>query len=601
MTDTPNDETAGSGQRPPKRPREGTTPNPRVKRSTTNPSVTRAKAGATGAPAASAVAAPAPSPVTPTAAPVLPTEPLPGDAPRQGRVSRYVPAFLSSIVPGLGQLVTGRRTLAALFLFPVMLLIVGVLIALVVMGPARLAATLIEPEVIWGIIGLQIVFVVWRLLAMSASVLDPAYPKPRARDVVPIGLLILFIVVPQGLVLAVTDQARQTADTVFVGDQSTDGAWVPETVGPTFGTPGFDDDPDVLPVFAPPSPTEGPQRVNVLLIGVDAAPTRSTYLTDTMIVASLDPVAETVSMVSIPRDMVDVPLPNGRRFAGKINSLVSFARHNRRQFKGANGQGFDVLQGALGTLLGLRIDYYAVVNLPGFVNVIDKLGGVNVNVERGFCDSTYTERGFDRGFAITAGRHHLDGWAALAYARVRHAAGESDFTRAARQQEVLSGIRDRIVNGGFLEDPIGLLKSLSRTVQTNVPRKLVPDLVEWAKDVERADTYREVISRPLVRGTLDRRGSVQIPDVKAIRALADRLFTAPGTLPAPRFKAPAAKAGKATTKGIGSCAPARTPRPTPKPTKKPTPKPPSATAKPTDPPPDPTPTDPPDPTPTDAP
>ena len=423
--------------------------------------------------------------MTPTAAPVLPTEPLPGDAPRQGHVSRYVPAFLSSIVPGLGQLVTGRRTLAALFLFPVILLIVGVLIALVVMGPARLAATLIEPEVIWGIIGLQIAFVVWRLLAMSASVLDPAYPKPRARDVVPVGLLILFIVVPQGLVLAVTDQARQTADTVFVGDQSTDGAWVPESEGPTFGTPGFDDDPDVLPVFAPPSPTEGPQRVNVLLIGVDAAPTRSTYLTDTMIVASLDPVAGTVSMVSIPRDMVDVPLPNGRRFAGKINSLVSYARHNRRQFKGANGQGFDVLQGALGTLLGLRIDYYAVVNLPGFVTVIDKLGGVNVNVEHGFCDSTYTERGFDRGFSITAGRHHLDGWAALAYARVRHAAGESDFTRAARQQEVLSGIRDKVVNGGFLEDPIGLLKSLSRTVQTNVPRKLIPDLVEWAKDVNR--------------------------------------------------------------------------------------------------------------------
>ncbi|MET1231787.1 MAG: LCP family protein [Candidatus Limnocylindrales bacterium] len=515
-----------------------------------------------------------------------------------------MPAFLSSLIPGLGQLVAGRRTLAALFLLPVILLIVGALIALVVMGPARLAATLIEPEVIWGIIGLQVLFVVWRLLAMSASVLDPAYPKPRARDVIPIGLLVLFIVVPQGLVLAVTDQARQTADTVFVGDQATDGAWVPETEAPTFGTPGFDDDPDVLPVFASPSPTEGPQRVNVLLIGVDAAPTRSTYLTDTMIVASLDPVAGTVSMVSIPRDMVDVPLPNGRRFAGKINSLVSYARHNPRQFKGANGQGFDVLQGALGTLLGVRIDYYAVVNLPGFVTVIDKLGGVNVSVQRGFCDPTYTERGYPRGFSITAGRHHLDGWAALAYARVRHAAGESDFSRAARQQEVLSGIRDRLVNGGFLADPIGLLKSLSRTVSTNVPRKLVPDIVEWAKDVDRQDTYREVVSRPLVRGTLELpgRGSIQVPDVKAIRAMADRLFTEPGTLPPARFKAPAAKAGKATTKGIGSCAPARTPRPTPKPTKKPTPKPPSATAPPTaaptpepteppptDPPPDPTP------------
>ena len=595
MTDTPNDGTAGSGSTPPKRPRQGTTSNPRVKRSTTTPQATRAKSTAPKAAKPSAMATPIATPVTPSPAPMLPAEPPRPGAPRRRRASRYGPAFLSSIIPGLGQLVTGRRTLAALFLFPVVLLVVGVLVALVVMGPTRLATSFIEPEVIWALLGLQALFVVWRLLAMGASVLDPAYPKPRARDIVPIGLLILFIVVPQGFVLAVTDQARQTADEVFVGDDATDGAWVPATIAPTYGTPGFTDDGDVLPAGASPSPTDGPQRVNVLLVGVDSAPNRNTYLTDTMIVASLDPVGGTVSMVSIPRDMVDVPLPNGRKFAGKINSLVSYARHNPKQFKGANGNGFDVLQGALGTLLGLRIDYYAVVNLYGFRNVIDKLGGVNVNVERGFCDPTYTHFGFDRGFSITAGKHHLDGWEALAYARVRHAAGESDFTRAARQQEVLSGLRDRLVNGGFLDDPIGLLKSLSSTVQTNVPRRMVPDIVEWAKDVGREDTYRDVIDHPLVRGTLDRRGSVQIPDIKGIRALADRLFTPPGTAPAPRFKAPAAKSGKATNGGIGDCAPARTPKPTPKPTKKPTPKPTTkATPKPTpevtpEPPPDPTP------------
>ena len=601
MTDTPNDGTAGSGQTPPQRPRQGTTKNPRVKRSTKQHPAPGAAIGASTASDSDAIAAPA-SP-TPSPAPALPTEPpLPGPPRTPARGSRYVPAFLSSIIPGLGQLVTGRRTLAALFLLPVVILIVGALVALVVMGPARLAASLIEPEVIWSLLGLQVLFIVWRLLAMGSSVLDPAYPKPRARDIVPIGLLILFIVVPASFALAVTDQARQTADTVFVGDQSTDGAWVPETEAPTFGTPGFTDGGDILPVGASPSPTDGPQRVNVLLVGVDSAPTRSTYLTDTMIVASLDPVAGTVSMVSIPRDMVDVPLPNGRTFAGKINSLAAYARRNPRQFKGANGGGIDVLQGALGTLLGLRIDYYAVVNLPGFVNVVDRLGGINVNVQNGFCDPTYTERGFDHGFSITAGRHHLDGWAALAYARVRHAAGESDFTRAARQQEVLSGIRDKLVNGGFLEDPIGLLKSLSRTVQTNVPRKLVPDLVEWAKDVNRQDTYRDVIDHPLVRGTLDRRGSVQIPDIQGIRALAGRLFTEPGTLPAARFKAPAAKSGKATTSGVGSCAPARTPRPTPKPTKRPAATP-GATTKPTEAPtekptePPPTPTEPPAPTP----
>ena len=124
-------------------------------------------------------------------------------------------------------------------------------------------------------------------------------------------------------------------------------------------------------------------------------------------------------MISIPRDLVDVPLPDGRRFRGKINSLVSYARHHPRQFPGSNGKGFDVLMDALGTLLQQPITYYAKVDLGGFVRVVDTLGGVNVNVARGFCDAKYSEYGYERGFSITAGRHHLNGQQALAYARVR--------------------------------------------------------------------------------------------------------------------------------------------------------------------------------------
>ena len=63
-------------------------------------------------------------------------------------------------------------------------------------------------------------------------------------------------------------------------------------------------------------------RVTGLIIGVDSGVGRNTYLTDTMIVVSLDPVGKTVSMVSIPRDMVDVPFADGRKYRGKINSLV---------------------------------------------------------------------------------------------------------------------------------------------------------------------------------------------------------------------------------------------------------------------------------------
>ncbi len=170
-----------------------------------------------------------------------------------------------------------------------------------------------------------------------------------------------------------------------------------------------------------------------------------------MIVASLDPVGQTVSMVSIPRDMVDVPLPDGRSYRGKINGLVSYVRWHPKKFPGAK-DGQSVLTAALGKLLGLKIDRWAQVNLGGFVYLVDSVGGVNVNVTDGFCDPGYKEYGID-GFNITPGRYHFDGEHALAYARVRKAAGENDFTRADRQQEVIAALRDRIVRAAFLEQP----------------------------------------------------------------------------------------------------------------------------------------------------
>jgi LCP family protein required for cell wall assembly len=466
-----------------------------------------------------------------------------------------------------------------MFGLPILVLIGLLLGILATTSLPRLAATLFDPAVLWGLLALQAALLIWRLLAVGSSLWDPRLTPPGRRDGVPIAaLLLVAVIAPQAYAGFATEVAREAADEIFTEPSPTAAA------GPV-GTP--EPDPSFLATPVPsasasasasPSPTPGVPRVNVLLIGVDAGVGRRTYLTDTMIVASLDPVAETVSMVSIPRDMVDVPLPDGRKFTGKINGLVSYARHHPRQFPGSDGTGFDVLRDALGQLLGLDIRYHAAVNLQGFVNVIDKLGGINVYVARSFCDPTYDEYGFTRGFSITKGRHHLNGQQALAYARVRKPAGESDFTRAARQQEVLSGIRDRIVHGGFINDPVGLMRALSKTITTNVPRKSLPDLADAMAKIGREDTYRSVISSPLVRSGFDKRGSIQTPDLKRIDKLSTALFPATGKLPHERYAVGKHKGGAATSSGIGGCRPAATPRPTARPTAKPTPKP---TAKPT--------------------
>jgi LCP family protein required for cell wall assembly len=415
------------------------------------------------------------------------------------------------------------------------------------------------------------VILLWRLAAMGSSLLNPYLPRLRHRDAIPLAVLALLAIGPQAYLGYATNVAREEVGVVFAPSTTGSGAWKPATPTPGPGSsagPAASAGASAGPAA---SPSPAVARMNVLLIGVDAGVGRSTFLTDTLIVASLDPVTETVSLLSLPRDMVDVPLPDGHTYPDKINSLLSYARHHPAEFPGSTGDGHDVLMAAVGTLLGLDIERYAQVDLGGFVAVVDSLGGVDVNVARSFCDPSYDEYGFSRGFAITAGRHHLNGSQALAYARVRKASGESDFTRQARQQEIISGVRDAVVKGGFLGDPIGFFKAIGRTVETNLPRDVIVPLAEVARRVDRTKTYRVVVTHPLVRPGFDVRGSIQLPDVTGIRALAAELFPLPGTLPAAAFVVPPPTASRVSGSGVSACLPAATPRPTANPTPMPSP------------------------------
>jgi LCP family protein required for cell wall assembly len=486
--------------------------------------------------------------------------------PRRGRptVGRYGAAFVSALVPGLGHLVAGEPRLGLLFLLPVLVAVASGA-AWLVGSPLHAVATLTDPSVIGVLLVAQGVLLVWRLMAVASHLRGG---RSLGRGDLPLlALLLAVVVLPQLYLGYLTEVARETATEVFRPDQ---GAWRPST--PPVSPPAIASPTPGLSPVGSPSPTPAEGRITALLIGVDAGVGRSTYLTDTLIVASVDPVGKTVSLLSIPRDMVDVPLPDGRSYAGKINSLLSYARRNPDAFPGSSGSGIDVLMAAIGTLVGLPIDLYGLVDLGGFVTVVDAVGGVDVHVAHAFCDPTYDQYGFPHGFSITAGWHHLDGLEALAYARVRKAAGESDFTRAARQQEILAGLRDAVVRGGFLRDPVGLLRALGKTVQTNLPPALVPRLVDLAATIDRSRVYRAVIDHPLVRSGFDARGSIQIPDLAGIRALAARLFPPPGSSPDPTLAAAPTggpvepPAGGAPSSGVGDCRAAPRPAtPTPGP------------------------------------
>lgn len=468
------------------------------------------------------------------------------------------------------------------------ILVLGVLAA--TQDSLSLAASLIDPAVVAWILVIEAAFLVWRLLAVVSSMLDRSFPRFRIADAVGLVVVLALVVVPQAGIGLVTFAAQRNEAKVFVDEPfpSEDPTEMPSTSPGDSGFPSLSPSPSGSPM---------PPRVTVLLIGVDSGVGRNTALTDTMMVASLDPVGKTVSIVSIPRDMVDAPLPKGGKFSAKINGLVAWVGHHPSDFPGYNGHGEAVLAYSLGKMLGVHIDYYARVDLGGFVQAVNAVHGVDVNVDHAMCDPAYNEYGYgNAGYSIGAGHHHMNGNQALAYARIRKSAGESDFTRAARQQQVVVALKDKVVRGGFLDDPIGLLNAVGNTVKTNIPPSVVRQLAPLAREISSKDIFRAVVGHPLVRSGFDYRGSIQIPVFDRIAALGASMFSPVGTRPPGRY---VAKAPTSVAKGPAQPAPKcytpAKPKPKPKPTPKPTAKPkpsgtPAPTPTPTEAPPEPTPT-----------
>jgi LCP family protein required for cell wall assembly len=273
------------------------------------------------------------------------------------------------------------------------------------------------------------------------------------------------------------------------------------------------------------------ERLNVLLVGIDAGAGRDHALTDTMIIVSLDPVGRSVSMASLPRDLVNVPLGDGRTFAPKLNSLLSYATAHPKEFPVG---GMRTLENAVGALLGIPIHYYATVDLGGFMKMVDAVGGVDVNVKKALDDPKYRGFGVKLGWSVTTGPHHFDGVDALAYARIRRSVGQTDFTRQARQQEILLALRAKVVRGGALFNLPGLLSAVGDTVATDLPPDRLPDLAVLAGEIPPKRIVRVVVRYPLVHPAKPGQnpyGAVQLPDVAAIGAMAAALFPAPGEVP----------------------------------------------------------------------
>ena len=196
---------------------------------------------------------------------------------------------------------------------------------------------------------------------------------------------------------------------------------------------------------------------NVLLVGIDTRESGGLLNTDTIILASYDYEKNNIVMLSIPRDF-HVEVAKGVNWYARINSIYSSAENKEK------GTGLEALKESVERLTGQEIQYYAMVDFKAFVEIIDEVGGVDVNVENSFTDYMYPLGLGYMTVSFKAGPQTMDGETALIYSRSRHAQQNNegtDFARAKRQQKVIIALKEKFLNSESLSSPKTVMNIMS--------------------------------------------------------------------------------------------------------------------------------------------
>jgi LCP family protein required for cell wall assembly len=390
--------------------------------------------------------------------------------------------------PGLGQWYAGRNRTAALFALPV----IGIALVLLLQAigsVGQLVSLIVTPSSALTVLILIGLLAAWRLLAIAdaMSIGEVKAPLRHRPTVATFGILALAVLVMHGALGYVAWAAYDATSRVFVGDGSPDGSPRPSLVV------GASVDPDTEFEASPiNTPETADSRINILLTGIDAASNRTNELTDTLLVVSVDPKTGQVAMISFPRDITRFPRYDGGTYNGKINSFMSNARRHPDEFPDGP---LTSLVRQMSFLLGAPIHYYAAIDLAGFRRMIDLVGGVTVDNPRAINDPRYDWLDGTHGFKLSAGKHHLNGRTALAYVRSRQGAGDNDFNRARRQQQVLLALREQLTKPENLPHIPELLDAAGDTIRTNFPSERVGEMIDLAQRID-TSTVRQVVLGP---------------------------------------------------------------------------------------------------------
>jgi len=229
---------------------------------------------------------------------------------------------------------------------------------------------------------------------------------------------------------------------------------------------------------------ESSGRVNIMLLGVGDPGHAGEELSDTDIIVSINTNTHQIALISVPRDtQVDIPGYG----EGKINNA------------NADG-GVSLAQTVFQNTLGIPIDYYVKANFTGLQQVVDAVGGIDVDNTTYLSDPSYPcsyNQYESCGYTLAPGKYHLNGAEALEYVRCRKGTCGNDFGRAARQQEVMQQIREKATAAGTLANPVKLAKLISAAgsnIQTNLSLNNMMRLEQLTKGTSQSNIFNIVFN-----------------------------------------------------------------------------------------------------------
>lgn len=224
-------------------------------------------------------------------------------------------------------------------------------------------------------------------------------------------------------------------------------------------------------------------RINLLLLGIAGKGKPGQNLTDTIMVASVNPKNNQVALLSIPRDLY-VTIPESK-ISMKINSVYQYGIRSTSSER----EGAELMREIISGMTGLDINYYVILNFDGFIRVVDSVGPINITNERDIYDARYPGPNYSyETFELGKGFHSLDGATALKYARERHDDPLGDFGRAKRQQQILAAVKSKVFSAGTMLNPVKV-NEVFNALGDNIKTDISPDeFGSFWELTKRADT-----------------------------------------------------------------------------------------------------------------